>query len=164
MGLDTLIDAVQRLVPTARPFRVLIGGDGSLRPMLEQRVRDLHLETTVQFLGRLTEEQIPLCYAAADCFVLPTRALECFGLIVLESFAAGTPVIASRVAAIPELAQVQGNQWLFEPGNCIDLAERMDAYLTGRLTAPANIRAFAERFHRSTVLEKWSELLLSDAR
>ena len=164
MGLDTLIDAVDRVSRNARPFRVLIAGDGSLRPSLEQRVCDLRLEGTVKFLGRLTEEQLPLCYAAADCFVLPTRALECFGLIVLESFAAGTPVIASRVAAIPELVQVQGNEWLFEPGNSADLAERMDAYLAGRLAPPANIRVFAERFHRPKVLEKWTELLLSDTR
>ena len=104
MGLDTLIDAVDRVANHSPPFRVLIGGDGSLRPNLEKRVRDLRRESTVKFLGRLAESQIPLCYAAADCFILPTRALECFGLIVLESFAAGTPVIAARVAAIPELA------------------------------------------------------------
>jgi glycosyltransferase involved in cell wall biosynthesis len=164
MGLDTLIDAVDRLARCARPFRVLIGGDGSLRPLLEQRVRDLRLEGTVKFLGRLAEDQIPDCYAAADCFVLPTRALECFGLIVLESFASGTPVIAARVAAIPELAQVQGDDWLFEAGNSADLALHMEAFLAGKLTAQADIRAFAERFHRSSVLEQWSELILSDNR
>jgi glycosyltransferase involved in cell wall biosynthesis len=160
MGLDTLIDAVDRRARTARPFRVLIGGDGSLRSQLEQRVRELRLEGTIRFLGRLAEQDIPLCYAAADCFVLPTRALECFGLIVLESFAAGTPVIAARVAAIPELAQIQGDDWLFEPGNSALLAQRMEAFLAGTLAPRGNIRAFAERFHRPRVLEKWSRLLL----
>lgn len=164
MGLDTLIDAVDRIARQSRPIRVLIGGDGSLRPSLEKRVRDLRLEGTVKFLGRLPEQQIPQCYAAADCFVLPTRALECFGLIVLESFAAGTPVIAARVAAIPELVQVQGDNWLFEPGNAADLADRMDAHLTGRLTSSANIREFAERFNRPAILQKWTELLFSDVR
>jgi len=161
MGLDTLIDAVDRVARRTPPIRVLIGGDGSLRSSLEKRVCELGLEETIKFLGRLPEEQIPLCYAAADCFVLPTRALECFGLIVLESFAAGTPVLAARVAAIPELAQIQGEQWLFEPGNPTDLADRMDAFLTGRLTPAANVRAFAERFDRPGILEKWSEILLS---
>lgn len=164
MGLDTLIDAVHRIVRQARPIRVLIGGNGSLRPSLEKRVRDLQLEGTVKFLGRLEEDQIPLCYAAADCFVLPTRALECFGLIVLESFAAGTPVIAARVAAIPELAQIQGDEWLFEPGNSTELAERMDAFLAGKLPSRMSIRAFAEGYHRPKILEKWSELLLSETR
>lgn len=164
MGLDTLIDAVDRVARTARPFRVLIGGDGALRHSLEQRVRDLHLDGTVKFLGRLAEERLPLCYAAADCFVLPSRTLECFGLTVLESFATGTPVIAARVAAIPELAQIQGNDWLFEPGSAAELAERMVAYLEGRLASSADIRGFAKRFHRARVLEKWSELLLSDTR
>ena len=162
MGLDTLIDAVDRVARNPRPFRVLIGGDGALRSNLEQRVRDLRLEGTVKFLGRLSEKQIPLCYAAADCFVLPTRTLECFGLIVLESFATGTPVIAARVAAIPELAQVQGESWLFEPGNAADLAARMEARLAGRLTCLADIRAFAERFDRPKILEQWSGLLLSN--
>ena len=41
----------------------------------------------------------------------------------------------------------------------------MDAYLAGaRLATSTNIRTFAERFHRPTVLERWSEILLSDTR
>ena len=169
MGLDTLIDAgVDRAqrgrgAPDSRPDRIAVMAR-YVPSSLEKRVCDLQLEETVKFLGRLPEEQIPLCYAAADCFVLPTRALECFGLIVLESFAAGTPVIASRVAAIPELAQIQGDNWLFEPGNPADLADRMEAFLTGRLTPSANVRAFAERFDRPEILEKWSEILFSGSR
>jgi hypothetical protein len=53
---------------------------------------------------------------------------------------------------------------LFEPGNPADLADRMDAYLTGRLAPSANVRAFAERFDRPGILKNWAEILFSAAR
>jgi glycosyltransferase involved in cell wall biosynthesis len=48
----------------------------------------------VTFLGRVEDRLLPLAYAACDAFVLPTRALECFGLIALEALSAGRPVLS----------------------------------------------------------------------
>jgi glycosyltransferase involved in cell wall biosynthesis len=101
MGLDTLIEAAALVRDRGHNFRVLIGGSGSLRESLTGLIRERRLTDRISLLGRVPEADLPACYAAADCFVLPTRALECFGLIVLEAFAAGTPVIASNAAAIP---------------------------------------------------------------
>ncbi len=159
MGLDTLIEAAAQLVREGRKFRVLIGGSGALRSALEQKVSALQLQSTVRFLGRLPEEDLPHCYAAADCFVLPTRALECFGLIVLEAFAAGTPVIASKVAAIPELAGLQGEEWLFTPGNGASLSEIMRRVLTGTLVPAGNLCLTADQFGKDRILSRWVELL-----
>jgi glycogen(starch) synthase len=108
MGLASLIRACFLVRDKAtnqgfRPFRLIIGGDGPLRKDLEKLKSDLNLDEHVYFVGRLPEEQIQLAYRAANCFVLPTSALECFGLIILESFAVGTPVIATPVGAIPEV-------------------------------------------------------------
>jgi glycosyltransferase involved in cell wall biosynthesis len=85
--------------------------------------------------------------------------LECFGLIVLEAFAAGTPVIASRSGAIPEIAGRQGEDWLFDPGNDQQLAIRMRRFLTGDLPCTANLRQIAEEFDREKVLARWGELI-----
>ncbi|MFO1095499.1 MAG: glycosyltransferase family 4 protein [Planctomycetaceae bacterium] len=162
MGLDTLIAAAAVVRDRGHGFRVLIGGGGSLRPTLEQQVRDCRLTEQVQFLGRVPEAHLATCYAAADCFVLPTRALECFGLIVLESFAAGTPVIASRAAAIPEIAGRQGPGWDFEPGNVPELADRLTAYLEGRLLPTVDLRGIAREYDRPRVFERWQRLLVGD--
>lgn len=155
MGLDTLIEAAARVRDCGLPIRVLIGGGGSLKGALEQLVRDHRLTDCVHLIGRVSESDLPACYAAADCFVLPTRALECFGLIVLESFAAGTPVIASRAAAIPELADRQGPGWDFEPGDVQGLAGRMEAFARGELRPSHDLRQIAREFDRPEVFRQW---------
>jgi glycosyltransferase involved in cell wall biosynthesis len=162
MGLDTLIEAAALLARHGRGFRVLIGGSGSLRDRLEQLVVDREVADVVRFLGRIPEEDLPRCYAAADCFVLPTRTLECFGLIVLESFAAGTPVIASNVAAIPELARVQGSEWLFEPGDVAGLSSRMNEFRAGRLRLSCPVRDFAESYSREKIAAAWTRAICVD--
>lgn len=108
MGLASLIRACslvrdKAMDPGFRAFRLLIGGDGPLRKELEILKSELSLDDHVHFVGRLPEEYLQLAYRAANCFVLPTSALECFGLIILESFAVGTPVIATPVGSIPEV-------------------------------------------------------------
>lgn len=164
MGLDTLIAAAARLRPTPANFRVILGGSGSLREPLEQQVHNLGLQDMVFFVGRIEESALPDAYAAADCFVLPTRALECFGLIVLEAFACGTPVIASRVAAIPEIAGKQGDEWLFEPGSDVELAEKIKQFLAGTLSPHARLREIAEEYDRRKISRQWAELALSPCK
>jgi glycosyltransferase involved in cell wall biosynthesis len=164
MGLDTLIDAAALVRDRGLSFRVVIGGNGSLREALEQQVQRFKLTDRVQFIGRVTEPDLPQRYAAADCFVLPTRALECFGLIVLEAFAAGTPVIASRAAAIPELSDRQGPGWDFEPGDAQGLARRMEAFIQGELRPTVDLPRIAAEFDRSKLFPKWRGMLAPEGR
>lgn len=164
MGLETLVEACAVLKSEGLNFRTLIGGGGSLRETLQQQIDNAGLQDSVFLLGRLPEEQLAISYAAADCFVLPTRALECFGLIVLEAFACNTPVIASCAAAIPELAAQQGDDWMFEPGDSSQLADRMKRFLLGELKQNLSLREFALQYDRPVVQQRWERLLLSKVR
>jgi len=155
MGLESLVDACLLLAQRGLKFRTLIGGGGPLRETLQERINSAGMQQSVVLLGRLPEEQLADCYAAADCFVLPTKALECFGLIVLEAFACNTPVIASNVAAIPELAERQGREWMFEPGDARQLADRMQAFLELRLKPSVDLRAVAMEYDKRKVLAEW---------
>ena len=160
MGLDTLVDACRILRSEGLQFRTLIGGGGSLKEKLQLQIDDAGLHAHVKLLGRLPEEILASTYAAADCFVLPTRALECFGLIVLEAFACNTPVIASNVAAIPELAAQQGVDWMFEPGNVEQLADRMRQFITTQLRPTVDLRVIAMQYDKPKILKQWEELLM----
>jgi glycosyltransferase involved in cell wall biosynthesis len=135
MGLDRLVEAAALLKRKKMSFRLLIGGSGSLANRLREEIDHRGLQETVYLLGRIPDERLANCYAAADCFVLPTRALECFGLIILEAYASGIPVIATPVGAIPELVSFQGNEWLTKDTTAEAIAERMEAFLHGRLVA-----------------------------
>jgi len=57
----------------------------------------------IVFEGAIPDERLRLAYQAADVFVIPSRALECFGLIAQEAMAVGLPTVATMVGALPEI-------------------------------------------------------------
>ncbi len=161
MGLDALLDAAARLVRQGRTFRLIIGGDGPQRSALEAQAAASDLGDRVAFLGRIPERDLVDSFAAADCFVLPTRALECFGLIVLESYACGVPVVGVPVGSIPEVIGPDFQAWLAADNRAPAIAQRMDDVLTGRLAAdPIRLRAWAATFSLTAVAERHERVLL----
>jgi glycosyltransferase involved in cell wall biosynthesis len=103
MGLLELIQAIQGLRREGRGVHLLIAGRGALADDLQRHIRERSLRDSVRLLGFVAEADLPLYYRAADCFVLPTRALEGFGLVTAEAFACGTPVVGTPAGATPEV-------------------------------------------------------------
>jgi len=160
MGLQQLVEAAGILSREGFRFRLLIGGAGPLETSLREQIQQAGLQDTAHLLGRIAEDELPLCFAAADCFVLPTRALECFGLIVLEAYASGVPVIGTPVGAIPELVALQGTEWLTAGAAAREIADRMAAFLRGELVGDCTkLRAMAERWRADLVLQQFREIL-----
>ncbi len=135
MGLDTLLAAVARL-PLSLPFSIVIAGDGSSRAALEAQAQANPHRNRIRFLGRITDEEAELAYRGADVFVLPTRLLECFGIIALEAMGRGLPVIASRVGALPEVIGPILRDWMFEPGDAAELSRRMTEFIRADRAIP----------------------------
>ena len=133
MGIDNLIKAMALLKSKGYRCRLVIGGAGPERERLEQLTRSIDMESSVVFLGKIPDADLPAFFQAADCFVLPTRALECFGLIILESFASGTPVIATPVGSIPEIMGEVGNSFLTDDAQPESLARKMAAFMDKEL-------------------------------
>lgn len=102
MGLDRLVDAAVTLRQRRPDVLIYIAGEGRERRRLEDRIAAAGVGGTVRLLGRLPEEILPLAYRAADLTIVPSIALEGFGLVVPESLAAGTPVLVTPVAGLPE--------------------------------------------------------------
>jgi glycosyltransferase involved in cell wall biosynthesis len=103
MGLEHLLDAMTMFGEEHRDLLLLIGGEGQLRPRLEELIRSKGLQDSVQLLGFVPEEQLAKYYQASDLVVMPTLQLEGFGLVTVESLACGTPVMGTPVGAIPEV-------------------------------------------------------------
>lgn len=92
-GLDILLQAwskVQKNIPQAR---LLIGGGGKAQVLVKQWVEAYQISDSVTFLGALKREQVAEYMQKCDCFVLPSR-YETFGVVYVEAFACGKPVIA----------------------------------------------------------------------
>jgi glycosyltransferase involved in cell wall biosynthesis len=147
MGLDRLLHACGKLRARRLQFHLMIGGTGPLREQLERQSRSLGLQDTVTFLGRIDDEKLPLAYGACDAFVLPTAELECFGLIAVEALAAGRPVLATPVGAIPEIINKFEPAWLSRSAEANDLAGLLESYLTGTLPEH-NAAQLHEQTHR----------------
>lgn len=85
--------------------RLLVVGGGDLRPSLEKRAYTLGLGERVHFLGVRPPHELPAIYSAADVTVLPSTGVESFGLVLLESLACATPVIASDLPGVRTLVE-----------------------------------------------------------
>jgi glycosyltransferase involved in cell wall biosynthesis len=147
MGLDRLLRAFSEVRKSVSDVSLVIAGEGPLRKSLESLASDLGLQESVRFEGRVPDEALPRMYAAADVFVLPTAELECFGLIALEAFASGRPVLATPVGAIPEVVGGVEPLWLASDGGVPALTRLLCDWLAGRLPAhaPAELRAVVAR-------------------
>ena len=103
MGLDNLIKAMPAIVARQPKTLLLIGGQGPERARLEALIQALDLTANVRMLGFISEDKLVPYYQAADAFVLPTLALEGFGLVTTEALSCGIPVLGTAVGATPEI-------------------------------------------------------------
>jgi len=104
MGIEVLLDAWEAAPLAAdRPRRLLIAGDGPLRPALAARIAaSPALAQSVDLLGRVEEGRLRDLYRAADLNVVPTLAFEGFGLVVMEAAACGTASLVTDAGGLPE--------------------------------------------------------------
>ena len=103
MGLESLIDAIAEVRHHHPDVLLHIAGLGPLRDALQRQVEEAGLGGHVRLLGFVPDEELPLAYRAADLSIVPTSSLEGFGLITIESLAAGTPVLVTPVGGLPEV-------------------------------------------------------------
>ena len=111
-GVDIAIDAC-----AAARIPLTVAGDGPQRAALEARAGRLGGE--VRFLGHVPATELARRRAEAAVAVVPSRSAETFGLAAGEAMAAGLPVAASRIGALPELVP---DPWLAPPGDAAALA------------------------------------------
>jgi glycosyltransferase involved in cell wall biosynthesis len=123
MGLEALIEAFHDVKARYPGAHLVVGGAGPLQERLRRLAGALSLNDAVTFPGLLPEQMLAHYYQAADVFVLPSRALEGFGLITLEALACGTPVVATRVGGSPEILDALGKEFLVEHATPSDLAK-----------------------------------------
>jgi len=132
-GFDSILVAVYLLKETFSDLEVLIVGDGPRRPFLEDVARRLGVMDQVRFLG--TSEDIRLPLAAMDLFVFPSRWPEAFGLTLVEAMAAGKPVVATRMGAVPEIVRDRVDGWLVPSEDPAALADGIARLLKDRQMA-----------------------------
>ncbi|MBE2286288.1 MAG: glycosyltransferase family 4 protein [Prosthecobacter sp.] len=137
MGLENLIEAFAQATADHPDTRLMIGGQGPLREELEQLVLHKGLSKQVQFLGFIPESSLSSVYAAADLSIVPSSALEGFGLISLESLACGTPVLVTPVGGLPDTVRGLDGDLVLKGTGVDDIAAGLRGWLDGSLRVPS---------------------------
>ena len=164
MGLENLIDAIALVRQTYPDIMLYIGGKGELAEILKTQISELELENNVKLLGFVPDEQLPLCYRAANFSIVPTVALEGFGLIVVESLAAGTPVLGTPVGGIPETLRPFSEDLVLEGSSSQQLARGIVEAIKGDRTLPSSsdcINYVQQNYTWNAVAEKIKQVYQS---
>lgn len=80
----------------------------------------------MEFLGFCGREEILQLVGRAELQILPAEWYEGFPMVVLEAYACGTPLVASRIGSVDEIIEEGETGVKFEPGNALDLAEKVN--------------------------------------
>jgi len=121
-GVRTLVAAWKRL-GNGIPLEIV--GDGPLRPELEKTASCLGL-SSVSFTGHLTPEHLAPILKSARFLVFPSEWYEGMPRTIIEAFACGVPVIASRLGAMQEIVEDGRTGLHFIPGDADDLAAKVE--------------------------------------
>lgn len=149
-GIETLVRAVREseLFGSQDLKLIICGGsrpghsDGDERDRIESIVTELGMSQMTEFPGRVSQEDLPYYYAAADVCVVPSH-YEPFGLVAIEAMASFTPVVASDVGGL-QFTVVNEE--------------------TGLLAPPQDFPAFANAIDRILLDPRWAEELGQAAR
>lgn len=141
---------------------VLIG-TGKHEKHLKRLVVHLNVEKRVTFLKNISHEELPLYYAFADVFVLPSLSrLEAFGIVGLEAMASGLPVILSGIPGVREVIEEGRQGFLSEPSNSKNIAEKIltlykDPEMKKKMGAEGR-KLVLEKYHWKKVADRIEEL------
>jgi phosphatidylinositol alpha-1,6-mannosyltransferase len=120
-GLSFLVQAAKRVVKEVDRTLFVIVGDGPLKSSLVSEVKLANLENYFEFLGDISEAELPAAYACADVFAFPSIQ-EGQGIALLEAQASSKPVVAFNVSGVAE-AVVNGQTGLLVKTDSNELAE-----------------------------------------
>src|SRR5262249_42463193 len=119
-GLNILLQALHAL---PAHVRLLVLGDGDLRQTYERQATLLGLAERVIFAGAIDHKETPPFFRSADLTVLPSSPPESFGLVLIESLACGTPVVASDIPGVRTVVSHGVDGLLVKPNNPTALAQ-----------------------------------------
>lgn len=138
-GVDVLLYALKILLSSHHGLKVcvwIVGGDISKDtedwPKELKKLADirevLNIHTSVKFVGRKEQEELPPYYNAADLMVMPSH-YESFGITAVEAMACGVPVITTDVTGVSKLIDKQHAILITSANNPISLAQKITKLL-----------------------------------
>lgn len=123
-GQLLLVQAAQQLVQEGLRFKLVLVGDGSIRPEIEALIAAHQLQPYIEITGWASNLEVRRHLLNAWAMVLPSFA-EGLPVAIMEALALGRPVISTTIAGIPELVKPGECGWLAPPSSIEDLTSAM---------------------------------------
>ncbi len=120
-GIEFLLDTI-KFTALAFTWELHIAGTGALESTLREKYAS---DPRFIFHGKLLAQPFEDIWSQTDLTIVPSLCLENAPTVIVESFARGIPVLASRVGGIAEMVREGENGWLFLSGDCNDFIEKL---------------------------------------
>jgi glycosyltransferase involved in cell wall biosynthesis len=137
---------------------LLVAGEGTHGASLRQLADG---NPHVRFLGQVTSDGLDRYYRHAIALIAPSTGLESLGVIILEAFRAGTPVIARRIGSFPEILEAAGSGELFDTPD--ELLAAMRRLQTDPARRAKHVRrgreAFVDQYSERAVLPRYLDIV-----
>jgi glycosyltransferase involved in cell wall biosynthesis len=153
-GVRTLLNAWQRL--PGIPLKIV--GEGPLRHTLQETASRYKLP--VDFLGFCDRATTLRVISSAACQIVPSEWYEGFPMVVVEAYACGTPIVASRIGSLDEIIQDHVTGFKFTPGDHEDLAATVTRLWHDERARTVMRRRTREAFERHYSPEKNFKMLV----
>lgn len=145
-GTHLAISAVQQLKQQGYQLKLLIAGEGEQKAALIQQVKDLDLESEVQFLGWISGEDKRKFYNDIDIALVPTMN-DTQPLAILDAFAWGKPVVASDHISVQQIIRHGENGLMAECGDINDLIKQLNMCIH----KPEVLKKYAEQGYEDVI-------------
>ncbi len=122
-GIDVLVEAFLSIAKRIPGWRLVIAGEGPERGAIEEQIARHSEGSRVEMLGFQQGEALKSYVERASLAIASSRWRENMPFSIIEAFAAGTPVVGTRIGGIPELVFEDETGFLAEPGDVASLAE-----------------------------------------
>ncbi|MBD2773266.1 glycosyltransferase family 4 protein [Iningainema tapete] len=153
-GIETLLKAWEKL---GKQIPLKIVGDGPLADQVVEAVKRLD---QVEWLGRKSMLEVYALMGEAMFLVFPSQWYETFGLVAVEAFSKGTPVVAANIGAIAELVDSGRTGLYFHPGDAEDLTAQVEWILANPAKLAQMRREARAEFEAKYTAQKNYQMLM----
>ncbi|MDD5626225.1 MAG: glycosyltransferase family 4 protein [Patescibacteria group bacterium] len=155
-GINVLIKAIANV-----NCKLIIVGEGDLKPKYQALVNNLNIKEKVIFAGYVSDEDLPKYYNLADVCVLPSIGRsEAFGLVLVEAMACAKPIIVSDLPGPRTL--VQNNGFKVKIGDVNDLRQKISLILEDQVLAnqlgAQSFKLVKEQYNWPTSVQKLEQI------